>query len=104
MAAARAAGSCTFAGAANLIAAWSAEFIRIAGGATARLTLIGQARSMASSASQAGFWIDRRGKRGTRAAQVSGHGGRAEDGSRHPVAIEKGEDDQHEPDRRARQQ
>ncbi len=55
LAAARAAGSWTFAGAASLIAAWSTELIRIVGGETARLTLISPARSMASSASQAGF-------------------------------------------------
>ena len=41
--------------AASLIAAWSTEFTRMVGGETARLTLTSPARSMASSASQAGF-------------------------------------------------
>ena len=73
MAAVRAAGSWTFGGAASLIAACRTEFITIVGGETARLTLIRPARSIASSASQAGFGSTDRGERGHRATQVRGH-------------------------------
>ena len=104
LAAARAAGSWTCAGAASLIAAWSAELIEMVGGTTARLTVISPARSMASSASQAGFGSPPEAERGDRSAQVRGHRRRAEDGSRNPVTIKKRDKDQHKPNRRARQQ
>ena len=55
LAAARAARSRNAAGAASLIAAWTTGFIRIVGGASARSILIRPARSMMSSASQAGL-------------------------------------------------
>src|SRR5436309_10803263 len=55
LAAVRAAGSWTLLGAARRMAAWSTEFTRMVGGETARLTLMSPARSMASSASQAGL-------------------------------------------------
>ena len=54
LAAARAASSWASAGAASLIAAWTAEVIRTVGGVTFRSTLIRPARSTASSVSQAG--------------------------------------------------
>ena len=53
LAAARAAGSWARAGADSLIAAWSAEFIKITGPAAALLTLTRPVRSRTSSASQA---------------------------------------------------
>jgi hypothetical protein len=55
LAAARAASSWTWAGAASLIAIWTAELIPTVGGVTSRLTLIKPVLSMASNPSQAHF-------------------------------------------------
>lgn len=51
-----------------------------------------------------GFRVGRRRKRDNGSAEVRGDGWRAEDGSGNPAAVEKGDEDQHEPHQRARQQ